>query len=305
MKWKAHPHQLQTAYRTITDIALNHDGSRLVTVSSIVNRDGYYQRCALEVWDTATGQVVAVQNSGENGYVKVAYHPTKAHIAVASDTQWINVFTLKDNVLLQQATISTSSGAAQQITYSPDGNYFVWSGTRSINSHDTDFYQLKHKFEYPAGHYMNRFGIRPDSATIAVADMHKNVAIHRFPTGKKLNSFEHSQTMLQVHYLTPQRLLLGHDSHLALVDIATPSDNHKLDAGRFVRGITVNAAHNLMAMVSMKGDISFWNTNGEKICDMPQAVQGLSRVAIELSADGQILASQAGHGMVKVWTRTV
>lgn len=292
------PLYVRTAQVAVTGLTFHPNGKQLVTVSALPDRDGYFQKSAIQFWDLSTLSPTNSLVSGENGYTSVRYNTDGSLLAVGSDNKFVKVLETSAHETLATIDVKYNN---PRLFFTPDGRFLISLATKSILLWDTHTFEIAHTIHSQGGTFFNDIDLSPDGRYLAVGDFKKRVFIYDMQTGDIVTSLQQEDTINQLLFLDSAHILIrGADIRLWNIKVGEPIT--ELAQNPLIRGMS-KRPHSLDFVVT-RGDksIVLWHPFQTAITVVDEIAHQMGLFScIACSDDGTMVAAATANHEVAIW----
>ena len=295
-------------------LPITHDAASIIAISpdrSLLAVS--HEDMSVELWDTATGRLVATLSNNDDVIVDLAFDPTGRLLAVAEMSGQAMIWDVaaleavgepEPVALLENSPIMNEAGALLYARFVSDtqlvlgylGDVEVWDLSDLANPRLTHLPQALLTLGY---------GINENGTLLATATQDGSIQIWNLVSGERsLVLAQHQAPVNVVRFIDGDRRLISIDraGHVRIWDarLLPLGERESLSVDQGVFDIELSPDGRLIATGSVGGPASLWDAaTGERLLLLPGEAGGIYRV--DISPDGRAVAGVGRDNRLHVW----
>ncbi|MCK4414783.1 MAG: serine/threonine protein kinase [Candidatus Eisenbacteria sp.] len=286
-------------YECYEAVAFSPDGTRLAAI----NGSDHSADNAAHIWDTATGEELAVLTGHGNWSQSIAFDPTGARLATPADGKTIRVWDGNTGECL--LVLKGHDEGVKSLAFSPDGKWLASaSSDETVRIWDASTGEELRVLRVPKGSDWPIVAFSPDGGRLALSSYDKTVRIWDTSTGEELLVLRHQARLMTVTF-SPDGTRLA----------SAPMDDHSIrlwdaSSGRevavlhghehYVLSLAFSPDGSRLASASRDKTVRIWDANTGEHLRVLRGHQGLV-TSVAFDTDGKRLVSASRDGTVHIW----
>jgi WD40 repeat protein/serine/threonine protein kinase len=279
--------------------AFSADGTRLAAMNgSSVRGDN-----AVHIWDTATGEELAVLRGHEEWGMSVAFDPTGARLASAAVDNMIRIWDAETAECL--LVLKKHEGGVPSVVFSPDGKRLASaSHDETVRIWDVSTGEELTVLRRPEGSTWPALAFSPDGLHLACASYDKTVRIWDTSSGEESSVLPHPDRVTAVTF-SPNGTRLASavtgDNSIRIWDASTGAELAVLRGHEHtILSLAYTPDGTRLASASMDRTARIWDASRGELLRVLRGHEAWV-TSVTFDADGTRLASSSRDGTVRIW----